>query len=299
MLKQTPGQFATPALISSLPFFPQDEYICAPAALATVLVASGVNVSPEALVPMVYVPLRQGSFQVEMVAAARSFDRLAYQIPPTLDALFAEISMGHPVLVLQNQGLSWYPRWHFTVVRGFDIKRRRVILNSGEIENYEMRLPVFERTWERSQRWAVVVLEPGTIPSSAEALPYFNAVVAMEQNSSPDQAGPAYLAGLERWPNNRELMMGYANMLYSTNRIVEAGAHFELVIAQYPDYAPAYNNLALIRLLQGRINESEKYINRAIVLGGIHLKAFQETQKAIISSQTDLLLKKNNTCQMS
>ena len=102
--------------------------MCAPAALATVLVASGVNVSPEALVPMVYVPLRQGSFQVEMVAAARSFDRLAYQIPPTLDALFAEISMGHPVLVLQNQGLSWYPRWHFAVVRGFDIKRRRVIL---------------------------------------------------------------------------------------------------------------------------------------------------------------------------
>lgn len=287
LVRQTPERFAAPAMVSALPFFPQDEFQCGPAALATMLGASGIGVSPEALVPLVYVPARAGSFQVEMVAAARSFGRLAYQIPPTLDALFTEINRGHPVLVLQNLGLNWYQRWHFAVVKGFDIQRRRVILNSGRIENYEMRLAVFERTWARSQHWAIVVLEPGTVPQSAEAPRYFNAVVAMEQNNSPELTGPAWRAGLARWPHDRELLMGYGNMLYSANNPVDAGTRFETVIAHHPDYAPAYNNLAQIRFEQGRFWEAEIYANQAVVLGGIYQDAFRETLRQIHFRQFD------------
>ena len=36
------------------PFFPQEEYQCGPAALATVLAASGVAVSPDDLTGKVY-----------------------------------------------------------------------------------------------------------------------------------------------------------------------------------------------------------------------------------------------------
>lgn len=287
LVRQTPERFTAPAMLPSLPFFPQDDYQCGPAALATVLGASGVSLSPQALVPLVYVPARQGSFQVEMVAAARSFGRLAYQIPPTLDALFAEINKGHPVLVLQNLGLSWYPQWHYAVVKGFDIQQRRVILNSGRIENYEMRLSVFERTWARSKHWAIVVLEPGIVPASAEALRYFNAVVAMEQTNSPELTGPAYRAGLDRWPNDRELLMGYGNMLYSANRPVDAGNRFEAVIAHYPDYAPAYNNLAQIRFEQGRVKEAEEYASQAIAMGGDYLEVFRETLREIHVGQPD------------
>jgi tetratricopeptide (TPR) repeat protein len=287
LVRQTPERFAAPAMVPDLPFYPQDDYQCGPAALATVLGASGKSVSPEALVPLVYVPVRRGSFQVEMVAAARSFGRLAYQIPPTLNALFAEINRGHPVLVLQNLGLSWYPRWHFAVVKGFDIPRRKVILNSGTIENYAMRLAVFERTWARSQHWAIVVLEPGIVPQSAEAPRYFNAVVAMEQNNAPELTGPAWRAGLERWPHDRELLMGYGNLLYSANRPVDAGNRFEAVIAHHPDYAPAYNNLAQIRLDQGRIWEAEIYATQAVVLGGIYQDVFRETLREIHARQFD------------
>jgi hypothetical protein len=57
--------------LTEVPFFPQTEYQCGPAALATVLAASGAKVTPDELVPQVYLPERKGSLQVEMLAAAR------------------------------------------------------------------------------------------------------------------------------------------------------------------------------------------------------------------------------------
>src|SRR5437868_6842253 len=52
--------------LKEVPFFPQDEYQCGPAALATVLNTFGVKVTPEELVPEVYLPARKGSLQAGM-----------------------------------------------------------------------------------------------------------------------------------------------------------------------------------------------------------------------------------------
>jgi len=54
-----------------------------------------------------------------------------------------------PVLLLQNLVVKRYPRWHFAVVKGFDLERGRVTLNSGLHEDYEMSLNTFERKWGR------------------------------------------------------------------------------------------------------------------------------------------------------
>ena len=67
-------------LVLQVPFFPQEKFQCGPAALAGVLAASGVEVSPEALVSEVYIPARQGSLQIEMKAAARRAGRIAYEL---------------------------------------------------------------------------------------------------------------------------------------------------------------------------------------------------------------------------
>ncbi|MEY4642611.1 MAG: hypothetical protein RLZZ227_2605, partial [Pseudomonadota bacterium] len=164
LLKQTAAEFAEPVSLSGIPFFPQERFQCGPAALATVLGASRVAVTPEQLAPLVYVPEREGSFQVELVAAARSFERLAYTLKPDLSALLAEVRNGRPVLVLQNLGLARYPKWHYAVVKGFDLERRKLLLNSGELEDYSVSLDTFERTWARADHWALVVVEPGQLP---------------------------------------------------------------------------------------------------------------------------------------
>ena len=84
------------------PFFPQEEYQCGPAALATLLSSSGRSVRPEELVARVYVPGKRGSFQSELLAATRSYERMPYVIPPELPALLAELADGRIVLVFSK-----------------------------------------------------------------------------------------------------------------------------------------------------------------------------------------------------
>ena len=110
---------------------PATDYQCGPAALATVLVASGAQVSPDDLVAEVYLPGRKGSLQAELIAAARSRGRLPYVLPPSLDDLLAQLAAGHPVLVLQKTGAGPWPGWHYAVVIGYDASRDRLLLRSG------------------------------------------------------------------------------------------------------------------------------------------------------------------------
>ena len=90
--------------LTAVPFFPQDEYQCGPAALATVLSHSGVDVTPEPLVSQVYLPSRQGSLQIEMLAAPRRYGRVSYQLAPRYADVLREVAAGNPVIVLQDVG---------------------------------------------------------------------------------------------------------------------------------------------------------------------------------------------------
>ena len=50
--------------LTQIPFFPQEDYQCGPAALAMILVNAGLEVVPEDLVEKVYIPDRRGSLQI-------------------------------------------------------------------------------------------------------------------------------------------------------------------------------------------------------------------------------------------
>jgi tetratricopeptide (TPR) repeat protein len=269
--------FSAPVLLRQVPFFAQSLYQCGPAALATLLQASGVEVTPEQLIPLVYVPARQGAFQVEMLAATRSHGRLAYKITPTLEALLTEVAAGRPVLVLQNLALEWYPRWHFAVVKGFDLERNRVILNSGVYENYEMPLANFERTWARAEYWGVLALMPGEMPAVASSAQYFSALAALAQSDASPDLHSAYALGLQQWPGDRNLLMGFGNLLYTDNALEEALLPFMTLVALAPNYAPAHNNLATVLHALGRNTEALPHARTAVALGGDFLASYRAT----------------------
>ena len=158
--------FATPTELTQTPFFPQEAYQCGPAALATVMRAQGVAATPAALKDEVYLPKRKGSLQIEMITATRRHNLLPYVLRPQLSEVLSEINAGRPVLVLQNQGVSWYPQWHYAVIIGYNLQDGRLILRSGTIRRYVMSMDTFERTWQRSQYWAMVTLKEGKRSSS-------------------------------------------------------------------------------------------------------------------------------------
>jgi hypothetical protein len=85
--------------LAAVPFFPQEEYQCGPAALAMAISWSGLPARPEDLVEEVYTPSRKGSLQAAMIAAARRHGRLAYEISD-LESLFPKIAAGYPVIII-------------------------------------------------------------------------------------------------------------------------------------------------------------------------------------------------------
>ena len=147
--------------LGDTPFFPQRVHQCGPAALATVLVASKLNITPDELEPLVYLPKKHGSLQIEMQAVPRKYDRLAYVLGSNLDDIVNELNAGRPVLVLHNYGLPLWPRWHYAVVIGYDAPSDTMLLRSGTIRRQVLSARNFMRAWDNGNRWAMVVLQPG------------------------------------------------------------------------------------------------------------------------------------------
>ena len=267
LLGAPPADLPPRVELASTPFFPQEDYQCGPAALATALSAIGIPTRPEALVDRVFLPGRQGSLQIEMLAGARGRGAVATRIPGTLEAVMRETHEGNPVVVLQNLGLSWAPSWHYAVVIGYALDAAHFVLRSGPMERQELPFSTFEHTWDRSGRWAFVVTLPGTLPATASETEAARALVAFEHNAPPDAAARAYRGALARWPDNLTLAMGLGNTLYAQGDTSGAVAVFRNA-AQRHDAAAAYNNLAMVLLELGRRSEARRAAEQAVSLGG-------------------------------
>lgn len=233
-------------LLGDVPFYPQTQYQCGPAALAGVLGASGVPVSPESLRPQVYLPGRQGSLQLELVAATRRAGRIPYLVEPTPAALLAEVAAGRPVLVLQNLLVRSVPRWHYAVLVGADPQRNRIILNSGTERGLDVGARKFLRTWDWAGRWGLLALRPGELPARAEPAQYLSAVADFEAVAGAEAALPAYRAALERWPDDPRPHLALGNQAYAADDTVAAARHYRAGLTRSPDDPVLGNNYASV-----------------------------------------------------
>lgn len=269
------------AEIAATPFFAQERYQCGPAALAMTLRAAGINVTPDALVPQVYVPQREGSLPPEMLAAARRNGALSTTIPHRLDALLAEIAAGHPVIVLQNLSLQVLPLWHYAVAIGYDLDRGDIILRSGTTERLTMALSTFEHTWSRGDYWGMVALSPGQLPETVDESGVVDALVAFEKAGNPQRVHVAYETALRRWPHNLTLLLGAGNTAHAAGKREAAVAAFRRTVQAHPDSAPAYNNLASVLAELGRLDEAREAAQKAVELGGPWREAALATLQSI------------------
>jgi tetratricopeptide (TPR) repeat protein len=262
-----PERLPATAQVAGVPFFPQEDYECGPAALAMAAGAAGVSVTPAALAPQVFLPGRQGSLQVEMLAATRRQGLLAYPLAPRIEALLTEVAAGTPVVVFQNLSFAFSPVWHYAVVIGYDRARNMLTLHSGVSERLEMSMFTFERTWERGGHWAMLALQPGRLPVTADPLVHATAAAALER-VNPRAAQAAYAASLQRWPGQRAAMLGLGNTAYAQNDLARAAGAYEATTAAHPDFADAWNNLAQVRLEMKALPQALAAAERAVALGG-------------------------------
>lgn len=277
-----PAGVAVQTELGEVPFFPQQDYQCGPAALATTLVNAGAQVTPEELVKLVYIPARLGSLQTEMLAAPRRYSRVSYQIAPRFDALLREVVAGNPVIVLQDTGVGPITNWHYAVVIGFDYPAGELYLRSGETKRLAIPFTVFEYTWKKSNYWAMVTVPPDRIPVTATEAGYVASIVAMERVSKPHAAIMAYATFLKRWPDNLTASIGLANGHHTLGELSEAEAVLRRAADRHPDSVVAFNNLAQTLSDQKRDDEALAIVERAVALGGPFAAAALETRELIL-----------------
>jgi tetratricopeptide (TPR) repeat protein len=266
--------------LKQVPFFPQDEYQCGPAALATALAASGVKITPQELVPQVYLPERKGSLQVEMLATTRRHGRISYLLAPRFQDMLREVAAGNPVIVLQDQ--APVGTWHYAVVVGYDYDAGELILRSGETERQTLSFPVHEFLWKRSGYWAMVAMPPDRIPATADEGRWLASIAALERAGGTAPARTAYENFLKRWPENTNAAIGLANTHHALGELKQAELALRRAATHEPESVIVLNNLAQTLSDLGRDEEALPFIDRAVASGGPHAEAIAQTRQAIL-----------------
>ncbi len=285
LLAEPPPALPERAELTTTPFYPQerDDFLCGPNTLATILEHAGTPVARAALEQQVYLPGRKGALQAEMLAAVRRQGLVAYRLAPQLADVLREIAAGTPVLVLMNLTFDFAPTWHYAVAIGYDRAREEIVLRSGETYRLTMTLSNFERTWARSEHWAMVALPPRRLPDTAAEDSYVSAAVALER-VAPQAAREAYASALVRWERNLLALIGLGNTAYGMKDLAAAEAAYRRATREHPDAADAWNNLAQTLLELGRKDEALAAGHRAVALAGPRLATYRATLRAIIEA---------------
>lgn len=282
-LTLSPGALPMQAEASNVPYFPQEDNFCGPAALTTVLTWTGASVTPEQIAEKVYTPGRQGTLQSDILAAARREGRLAVPVT-SLRGVFTEIAAGHPVLVLQNLSVEWYPQWHYVVAVAYDLEARDITLRSGRERRRVISIDTFEHTWRRGDYWALVVLSPDDLPASGEVTPVERAAVALERVGQPDEAAIAYSTILKRWPKSYTALMGLGNVSYKDGDLDAAESAFRRATSEHSDRPEAWNNLAYVLAAMGQQTEAVTAAERAVKLTAGNDQRYLETLQDLSQS---------------
>jgi tetratricopeptide (TPR) repeat protein len=283
LLREPPPGIA-PERALDVTFYPQDRGHCGPAVLAMALTQAGDPATPTELADWAYTPGASGSFQHDMLTAVQRRGRLALPVADVAHAL-AEVDAGHPVVVLQNLSLQIWPRWHYALLVGYDLRRGDAILHTGTRRSRRISLGLLERTWGRADDWGFVVVEPGELPARPEASTYLEASAGLEQAGRYAEAAAAYRAATLRWPENGVAWLGLGNTRYAEGDLVRAERAFRRAVRVDPGAGVAWNNLAQVLLETGHRQEARSAVDRALALGGPFASTYERTAKEVDSAR--------------
>lgn len=284
LIERPPTNLPTRIELVEVPFFPQDEYQCGPAALAMILNHSGVKITPETLVDQVYLPARKGSLQVELLATARRYGLVPYEVSGSLTNILLEIAAGNPVIVLENYRYGLGPVWHYAVAIGYDSDTGRIIRRSGTKSYESLPFAAFEYLWKADKYWAMIALPPNRLPATADHDRFIDAVVALEKTGRHDSAREAYGTALKRWEDSPVAAVGLANAAYAMKDLVGAEQSLREAVRRHPDSRIITNNLANVLSEQGKAVEAKLFAQRALNLGLVEDEESRITLEKIISN---------------
>jgi tetratricopeptide (TPR) repeat protein len=258
------GQPPQAVELSRVPFYAQREYQCGPAALAMVMSHLGRAVTPDELAPSLYIPSREGTLADELLAQSRQRGFVPERLAPDLRVMAQAVADGSPVIVFQNNGLSWYPIWHYAVVIGVDAARGEVILRSGEQQRLALTWSVFDRTWTRSGRWAIRLLPVNTEWPASASQPVVSKQLLAMSKTAPAFALTGLRRALQRWPQEVPLWLALAQVSEQEQGLANAEAVLREGLLALPEAPWLLNNLADVLTRRGQPKAALALARRAL-----------------------------------
>lgn len=231
------------AKIENIPLIIEKDFNCGPASLTMILQYMLIPTSVDEISKKTFSPGGNGTYQTDLVTAVRREGLLAIPLE-NLESILREVSLGNPVLVFQNLGLSNLPRWHYSVATGYNLKGPDIVLHSGKKEAEKMDLGLFERTWKLGGDWAIVILRPGGISVSATEVSHVSAAAGLEQVQNFEGAKKSYEGILLRWPHSLLAELGLGNVYFSQKDYRASKDHLLKATQKHPHSALAWHNLA-------------------------------------------------------
>jgi tetratricopeptide (TPR) repeat protein len=241
---KSPPEIPRQVQLTSVPFINQSAGYCGPATLAMAMQFAGKSIDMNELAPQVYTPGNKGTLQQDMISAIRRNGMMGVVIKD-MPSLFTEVASGHPVIIFENLGLSWYPQWHYALVNGYDLDKAEVVMHSGPTPFERTRFKVFESSWAYSNYWGLVILRPGQLAKTGTELAHLNAAAGLEQSGHDDEAELAYQSILARWPQSLGALIGMGNVAYKHNDKKSAMKYLKLATEYHPESEAARHNLAI------------------------------------------------------
>lgn len=152
---QSAGRQTDARLIDTVPFFPQEQYQCGPAAMASVLNYRGLAITPEEIAPEIYSKSARGTLNFDMIFFAQKKGFQARQYPGNIEDLKKNIDRLNPIIVLVDYGLLTYRKDHYMVVVGYDSDH--IIVHSGRDRFKSIPIGDFLVPWKKTKFWALLV----------------------------------------------------------------------------------------------------------------------------------------------
>ena len=144
--------------IKGVPFYPQEDFYCGPAALSSILNFYGLMTNQEEIAKEVYVPKLKGSLTVDLLNYAKRNGFHATFYKGSLEDLKKSIKARRPLILFLNLGSDFFPVGHYLVVVGIDDSEENIITYSGREKNKVYSFETLRKAWKRTGYGTLQVL---------------------------------------------------------------------------------------------------------------------------------------------
>ena len=148
-----PGGLMIPSagpFIEGVPFFPQDEYMCGPAALASVIGFYGASNGMDAVAAQVYSEKLKGTLPMDLLIYAKEKGFEAKYFKGSMEGLKESLLRKEPLILFLNRGYEFYPVGHYVVAIGMDEAGGFVYAHSGMKKQERYTVKELERLWSKT-----------------------------------------------------------------------------------------------------------------------------------------------------